>query len=94
MQTDGGGWTLFYANNGYADSPIAKSYVQMRDTMKTEPFLDFSNYDDKYLAGLLDYSHFIQNGDTEILIRNHASPEPNKWVKFTFSSSRALDWAL
>lgn len=93
MQTDGGGWTLFYANNGYTDSPIAKSYVQMRDTMKTEPLLDFSNYDDKYLAGLLDYSHFIHNGDTEILIRNR-SGDQKKWVKFTFSSTRALDWAL
>ncbi len=37
MQTDGGGWTLFYANNGYEDSPIQKSYVEMRDTMETEP---------------------------------------------------------
>jgi hypothetical protein len=50
MQTDGGGWTLFYANNGYEDSPIAKSYVDMRDTMKTDPILDLSNYDNKHLA--------------------------------------------
>jgi hypothetical protein len=33
MQTDGGGWTLFYANNGHPESPIKKSYVEMRDTM-------------------------------------------------------------
>jgi len=50
MQTDGGGWTLFYANNGYEDSPIAKSYVDMRDTMKTDPILDLSGYDNKHLA--------------------------------------------
>lgn len=50
MQTDGGGWTLFYANNGYEDSPIQKSYVEMRDTMKTDPILDLSSYDNKYLA--------------------------------------------
>ena len=93
MQTDGGGWTLFYANNGYEDSPIAKSYVDMRDTMKTEPVLDLSQYDNKYLAGLLDYSHFIQNGASEILIRNRTG-DVKKWVKFTFSTSRALEWAL
>lgn len=93
MQTDGGGWTLFYANNGYEDSPIAKSYVDMRDTMKTEPVLDLSNYDDKHLAGLLDYSHFTQNGASEILTRNRTG-DVKKWVKFTFSTSRALEWAL
>ena len=40
MQTDGGGWTLFYANNGYEFSPIARSFVEMRETMKTAPILD------------------------------------------------------
>lgn len=94
MQTDGGGWTLFYANNGYEDSPIQKSYVQMRETMKTEPFLDLSDYNDTYLAWLLDYSHFTENGATEILIRNRASEDPKKWVKFIFSTARTLDWAL
>lgn len=94
MQTDGGGWTLFYANNGYEDSPIAKSFVEMRETMKTTPTLDLSKYDDKYLTGLLDYSHFTENGSTEILIRNRASPDQKKWVKFIFSTTRTLDWAL
>lgn len=94
MQTDGGGWTLFYVNNGYEDSPIQKSYVEMRETMKTEPILDLSNYDDKYLAGLLNYSHFTENGSTEVLIRNRASPDQKKWVKFIFSTARTLDWAL
>jgi len=94
MQTDGGGWTLFYANNGYEDSPIAKSYVEMRNAMKTEPILDLSDYNNQYLTGLLDYSHFTQNGSTEVLIRNRVSPDQKKWVKFIFSSSRTLDWAL
>ncbi len=94
MQTDGGGWTLFYANNGYEDSPIAKSFVEMRETMKTTPILDLSKYDDKYLVGLLDYSHFTENGSTEILIRNRASENQKKWVKFIFSTARTLDWAL
>lgn len=93
MQTDGGGWTLFYANNGYEDSPIAKSYVDMRDTMKTDPILDLSNYDNKYLAGLLDYTHFTGQGASQVLIRNR-SGDIKKWAKFTFSTSRALEWAL
>lgn len=93
MQTDGGGWTLFYANNGYEDSPIAKSYVEMRETMKTAPILDMSDYNDKYLAGLLYYSHFTENGATEVLIRNRTG-DVKKWVKFIFSTARTLDWAL
>ena len=94
METDGGGWTLFYANNGHEDSPIQKSYVEMRETMKSKSILDLGNYNNQYLAGLLDYSHFTQLGATEVLIRNRTSPDPKKWVKFIFSSSRALDWAL
>lgn len=93
MQTDGGGWTLFYANNGHPDSPIQKSYVEMRETMKSQPLADFSNFDDPNLAGLLDYSHFIEIGAKEILIRNRAW-DGKKWVKFTFSTSKVLDWAL
>ncbi len=93
MQTDGGGWTLFYANNGYQDSPIQKSYVEMRDSMETEPSLDLSKYDDQYLAGLLNYKHFIELGASEILIRNRTG-DVKKWIKFVFSTSRALEWAL
>lgn len=93
MQTDGGGWTLFYANNGYEDSPIAKSYVEMRETMSTEPILDMSNYDEPNLAGLLSYTHFIKLWSYEMLIRNRTG-DSTKWVKFTFSTARSLDWAL
>ncbi len=93
MQTDWGGWTLFYANNGYQDSPIQKSYVEMRDSMETEPLLDLSKYDDQYLTGLLDFKHFIKNNSTELLIRNRTG-DVKKWVKFSFSASRTLEWAL
>jgi hypothetical protein len=93
MQTDGGGWTLFYANNGYQDSPIQKSYVEMRDSMETEPSLDLSKYDDQYLAGLLNYEYFTELGASEVLIRNRAG-DVKKWVKFTFSTARTLEWAL
>ena len=94
MQTDGGGWTLFYANNGYAESPIAKSFVEMRETMTIEPVLDLSKYDDQYLAGLLDYSHFTARGSAELLIRNRGTEDQKKWVKFIFSNARTLEWAL
>ena len=93
MQTNGGGWTLFYANNGHPDSPIQKSYVEMRDTSEIRPPDILSKYDDPNLAGLLDYHHFTELGSKEILIRNRTGDE-KKWVKFTFSTARALDWAL
>jgi hypothetical protein len=93
MQTDGGWWTLFYANNGHEDSPIQKSYVQMRETMTTDPVSDLSNYDDPNLVGLLDFHSFISQGSKEVLIRNRTWDE-KKWVKFTFSTSYVLDWAL
>ena len=93
MQTDGGGWTLFYANNGHPDSPIQKSYVEMRDALESQPLDTLSKYDEPNLAGLLNYHHFTELGSREILIRNRTGDE-KKWVKFSFSTSRALDWAL
>lgn len=68
------------------------SYVEMRDALK-ENIFDISNYDDQYLAGLLPFRHFTGLGAKEILIRNRTG-EPGKWVKFTFGTSRTLDWAL
>ncbi len=93
MVTDGGGWTLFYANNGHEDSPIQMSYVQMREALATKPVDELSDYNNPNLAGLLDYSHFISMGSKEILIRNRTG-DVKKWVKFTFSTSHALNWAL
>ncbi len=61
--------------------------------METEPLLDLSNYDDQYLAGLLNYKHFTELGASEILVRNRTG-DVKKWVKFTFSASRILEWAL
>ncbi len=93
MQTDGGGWTLFYANNGYEDAPIQKSYAEMRDTMEADPLLDLSKYDDQYLAGLIDFKNFTEHDASEMLIRNRTG-DAKKWVKFVFSTPRALEWAL
>ena len=70
MVTDGGGWTLFYANNGHEDSPIQMSYTQMRDALKTKPVDNLSDYNDSNLSGLINYNHFIDRGSNEILIRN------------------------
>jgi hypothetical protein len=69
MKTDGGGWTLFYANNGYSGSTIRESYVQMREKM-AKGLYDLSDYDEPYLAGLLDTTHFTTNGAKEILATN------------------------
>jgi hypothetical protein len=93
MQTDGGGWTLFYANNGHPESPIQKSYVEMREALATTPLDDISAYDDPNLAGLLDFKHFTELGAKQVLIRNRAG-DVKKWIRFTFSTSRALKWAL
>lgn len=93
MQTDGGWWTLFYANNGYENSPVKKSYVEMRETMKIQQIQDFSSFYDPYLAGLLDYEHFLNTWSYSILIRNRTG-ENEKWVKLTFDSPKTLRWAL
>lgn len=93
MVTDGGGWTLFYANNGHEDSTIQMSYVQMREALKTQPVDSLADYNNPNLAGLLDYAHFIGLGSKEVLIRNRTG-DAKKWVKFTFSTSHALNWAL
>lgn len=93
MQTDGGGWTLFYANNGHADSEIRMSYVQMRDILDTNPIDNISEYSAPHLAGLLDVKPLIAQGAKEILLRNRIRIEKN-WVKMSFSTSRALSWAL
>jgi hypothetical protein len=69
MSTDGGGWTLVYANNGYSGSVIKESYVQMREKM-TKGVYDISAYDEPLLAGLLDTTHFTTNGAKEILATN------------------------
>ena len=37
MKTDGGGWTLFYANNGHTTSEIKMSYVQLRQALEENP---------------------------------------------------------
>jgi hypothetical protein len=92
MTTDGGGWTLFYANNGHKDSPIKESYVQMRDKM-TRGLYDIADYDSPNLSGLLDTNHFTTNGAKQILATNHVLWD-GKWVKFTFDTSASLSWAL
>lgn len=92
MTTDGGGWTLFYANNGHLNSPIKESYVQMRDKMKRW-FYNLSNYDDPTLVGLLDTTHFTKNWAKEILVTNRIG-WTDKWVKIAFDTSENLNWAL
>lgn len=70
MKTDGGGWTLFYANNGHPNSEIKMSYVELRNLLDTKPLDDLVEYDSPQLAGLMDYRHFTSLGAKEILIRN------------------------
>lgn len=93
MTTDGGGWTLFYANNGHANSKIQDSYVGMRDKVAKGTAYDLSSYDDPILAGLLDSTHFTKNGSKEVLIKNRVGTA-GRWVKFTFDTSENLAWAL
>lgn len=92
MSTDGWGWTLFYANNGYLNSPIKESYIQMRNKM-WRGFYNLSNYDDPTLAGLLDTTHFTKNWAKEILVTNRIG-WTDKWVKIAFDTSENLNWAL
>lgn len=92
MTTDGGWWTLFYANNWYEKSPIRESYTQMRENMEKWIY-NLSNYNDQFLAWLLDTRHFTSNGAKEILAKNRLA---SSWraVRFTFDRSESLAWAL
>ena len=69
------------------------SYQGMRDSLDTMPMAQLSEYDNPNLAGLLNYTYFTDLGAKEILIRNRTG-DPTKWVKFSFSASSALTWAL
>lgn len=93
METDGGGWTLFYSNNGHPDSPEKLSYVKMRENIGKSTYFDFSNYNDPNLSGLLPYGHFTKLWAKEILIKNRKWVNKN-WIKFKFSNSFVLEWAL
>lgn len=93
MKTAGGGWTLFYANNGHPSSEIKMSYRDMRDDLKIWKSILISEYDNPNLAGLLNYNYFTDLGAKEVLIRNRTG-DPTKWVQFSFSTSGSLNWAL
>jgi hypothetical protein len=93
MKTDGGGWTLFYANNGHTTSEIKMSYVELRNALEDSAIDKIANYDNPNLAGMLDYRKLIEIGAKEILIRNRTG-DPVKWVKFSFSAPNILNWAL
>lgn len=93
MKTSWGGWTLFYANNGHPASEIKMSYREMRDGLETLPTAQLADYDNPNLSGLLNYAYFTNLGAKEILIRNRTG-DPTKWVKFSFSTSSTLSWAL
>ena len=93
MKTAGGWWTLFYANNGHASSEIKMSYVDMRESLDKTPIDSIADYDNPNSAGLLDYRYFTELGSKEMLIRNRTG-DPTKWVKFSFTTSNTLNWAL
>ena len=92
MTTDGGGWTLFYANNGHPSSKIKESYIAMRDKMQRWIYV-LSNYNDPNLAWLLNTNYFTINGAKEILATNRVGWD-DKWLKFSFDTSENLNWAL
>lgn len=92
MTTDGGWWTLFYANNGHLSSQIKESYTQMREKMSRWVY-KLNNYDDPNLAGLIDTTQFTKNWAKEILATNRIG-WTDKWIKFTFDTSENLNWAL
>lgn len=93
MTTDWWWWTLFYANNWIEDSPIAESYIEMRQNVMEWKVYDLTDFTGATLAGLKDYRYFTNNWATEILIKNNTVSE-NKWWKIFFSSPNTLEWAL
>lgn len=93
MKTDGGGWTLFYANNWHPASEIKKSFADLRDALEDHPIDAISDYDNPNLAGMLDYRKLTLLWAKEMLIKNRTW-DPTKWVKFSFSAPNLLNWAL
>lgn len=93
MKTDGGWWTLFYANNGHPTSEIKMSYVMLREALNGIPIDKIGDYDNPNLAGMIDYKKLTELWAQEVLIRNRTG-DPTKWVKFSFSSPTILNWAL
>lgn len=93
MITDGWWWTLFYANNGYEDSDIKKSYVSMRSDIFSWIDYNLTDYENIYLAWLLDYREFINGDWREVLVKNHFVENGNYWV-ISFWLSDTLLWAL
>jgi hypothetical protein len=92
MTTDGGGWTLFYANNGHSGSNIKESYVEMREKIGKK-YYDLFRHEDPNLAGLINYVPILKNGAKEVMAMNFAGTK-GRWVKFTFNSPESLSWAL
>lgn len=90
-------WTLFYANNWNPESPIKKSYTQMRDeVIWQDNFLyDLSDYNYENLVWVLDYSIFSNNWSHEILTSNRDYLKSEwKWLYAKFDSWESLNWVL
>jgi len=60
MKTEGGGWTLFYANNGHPTSDIKMSYVDLRNALDNQPIDNIADYDNPNLAGIIDYKKLTE----------------------------------
>ena len=94
MKTDGGGWTLFYANHWYStDEYDGLAYIHMREHVQWGDVFELYDYEDPFLEWLLDAEHFVWRGAREILLRNRKW-ETSRWVKLSFSQPSVLSWAL
>lgn len=95
MTFDWWGWTLFYANNGLADSPVKESYVTMRDNViENNQVYNISDYDSPHLSWLVDYRFLTDDTDVELLAVNRNEFSNGRWAKVVFSDLETFQWAL
>lgn len=88
-------WTLFYANNGLADSPVKESYVTMRDNViENNQVYNISDYDSPHLSWLVDYRFLTDDRDVELLAVNRNEFSNGRWAKVVFSNLETFQWAL
>ncbi|MDD0853718.1 fibrinogen-like YCDxxxxGGGW domain-containing protein [Halobacteriovorax sp. GB3] len=88
MSTNGGGWTLFYANSADAALPVKQSFDWY---VSNTPGIDFTSYDHSNinLTGMLNIDNFPEA--TEMMAKDLANWSANEFSALSFESHSTLN---